>query len=245
MIRSVRLLIVVLLLPCLLESSSIIGGHFSFTAGSVFAELRPSFLICRNSEGLSALFLQSGTTPMNGLSYWEDTLEEGRLGYFEYTVTEPLIYQGVYYPNPVLVYAVLDFFFGTLRAPASGGTELVFERVPVRLDYWFSIGNPWSEDPLDWTSFREIGYVFGSASGFARLRFFGEFVDDGIRQYWLYDLREASIDLVHTPEPETYALTGFGLVLLWLGRRFAHRAPWNSRRPAVIGAKGGARRHAG
>lgn len=244
MTLSVRLLMAVLLLPGLLESSSIIGGHFSFTASSTWAQLRPSYLIGRSSDGLFALFFQSGTTPMNGLSEWENALEEGRLGYFEYTITEPLIYQGVYYPNPVLVYAVLDFFFGTLRAPASGGTELLFERVPVRLEYGFSIGNPWSGNTSDPFDFRDFGYVFGSAKGFARLRFRGEFADDGIRQYWWYDLREASIDLVHTPEPETYVLAGAGLLLLWLGRRFARRALWNSNRPADIGAISGGQRHA-
>lgn len=171
-------------------------------------------------------------------------MEGGRIVYSEYTLTVPLIYQGVYYPTPLLVYAVLDVFFGTLRAPAGGGPELVFERVPVRLDYWFSIGNPWSENPLDWTSFREIGYVFGSASGLARLRFFGQFLDDGERQYWFYVLWDASIDLVHTPEPETYALAGAGLLLLWLGRRFARRARWNPSRPADIGAISGGHGHA-
>jgi hypothetical protein len=213
-------------LPGLSEASSIIGGRFAFTGGSTWAELKPSYLIGRDVDGLFAIFLQYGpTTCMNGLSFWEGGLQEGRLGYFEYAVTGPTLYQGVYYPEPLLAFASLDFFFDTITAPAAGGEELIIERLPVRLRYAFSIGRSWTENPLDWFTFMDFGSVLGSARGFAKLRFFGEFVDDGVRRYRLYDMREVSIDLVQTPEPASCVLAGTGLLLIWLGGRFRRRSP--------------------
>lgn len=49
MTRSVRLFIAALLLSGLLEAGPIIGGRFSFTAGSMLGELTPSFFISRES----------------------------------------------------------------------------------------------------------------------------------------------------------------------------------------------------
>ncbi len=215
----VGLLTVLLCIPAASRGGSVLAAQFNFSASGSWADLKPSFKFGRDRNSLFAVFLRYGATSfMQELSYWEGVLENGRLGYFEYAVSEPTSYDGVLYPKPLMVFADLDFFFPTLRAPEKGGRDPVFRRIPVRLSYGFSIRSPWFEGPLNPENFRDFGFLDGSARGFAKLPFFGEYVEGGVRPpFWLYHLRHASIDLVHAPEAETYVMAGAALLFVRLG----------------------------